>query len=127
MKTAERIALGLCAAAVLLALLGVLTGLGGSPDRASYSSKGLQGDIPAGPIPPPAGVIDVNGGDIQELSELPGIGETLSQAIIDEREARGPFQYPEDLLFVRGIGEKKLEAIRDLVDLTGSPDEEREE
>ena len=76
---------------------------------------------PVEAIPRQSGWVDVNHGEIPELVELPGIGETLAQAIIDERESRGPFRYPEDLLSVRGIGEKKL---ADMLDLTAEAPEE---
>ena len=123
MKAAGRIVLILCACAVLLAVLGVAAGR--KPRlRADFSARVWTEPVRAEAIVPPAGVIDVNGGDIYELVELPGIGETLARAIVEEREARGPFQYPEDLMFVRGIGEKRLEAIRDLVDVTGGSGDE---
>lgn len=57
------------------------------------------------------GMIGINDADIYELQQIPGIGETISGLIIDERELNGPFNYPEDLLSVRGIGTKKLEQI----------------
>ena len=59
--------------------------------------------------------IDINSASAEELRRLPGIGESISQAIVDYREAHGPFASVEELLEVRGIGEKKLAAIRDLV------------
>ena len=40
--------------------------------------------------------------------KLDGIGETLAQAIIKEREKNGLFFYIEDLLAVKGVGEKTL-------------------
>ncbi len=64
------------------------------------------------------GTIDPNTADVYELTELPGIGETLAQHTIDERETNGPFFYPEDLMQVKGIGIKKLEGFRELLDLT---------
>ena len=68
------------------------------------------------PAPQPQAVaIHINQADVFALSKLPGIGSTYAQRIIDEREANGPFHYPEDLLSVRGIGEKRLSAIRDLL------------
>ncbi len=50
----------------------------------------------------------LNSGDAEELTELKGIGETLSALIRTEREENGPFQYPEDVTAVKGIGLKKL-------------------
>ena len=41
--------------------------------------------------------------------------EKLARAIVSYREQNGPFQTVEDLLQVPGIGEKRLESIRDLV------------
>ncbi|MEX2659697.1 MAG: ComEA family DNA-binding protein [Acidimicrobiales bacterium] len=62
-----------------------------------------------------AAPIDLNSATLAELDTLPGIGPTTAQAILDERERRGGFRTVEDLLDVRGIGEAKLAAIRDLV------------
>ncbi len=56
----------------------------------------------------PDGEINVNTAGKETLVLLPGVGEATAAEIIREREAHGPFRYPEDLLAVRGIGEKKL-------------------
>lgn len=66
-------------------------------------------------LPLPSGTVDVNTADAEALCALPGIGPALSAAIVAEREANGPFRYPEDLLAVPGIGEKKLAAMRDML------------
>lgn len=68
-------------------------------------------------------LIDVNKATLKELEILPGIGPKLAQAIIDSR----PYEYAEDLLEVKGIGEKKLAAIIPLISLkTGKPEQEKE-
>jgi competence protein ComEA len=68
------------------------------------------------PNPTPAsGAINVNSATAPELDQLPGIGPSLAQAIVEYRTAHGPFERVEDLLNVPGIGPAKLEAIRDLV------------
>ena len=61
------------------------------------------------------GTIDINNADAEELTALPGIGETLAGLIVAEREEHGPFLYAEDLTSVKGIGPKTLEKFRDMI------------
>ena len=50
-----------------------------------------------------------------QLDTLPRIGPAMAQRIVEWREANGRFTSVEDLLAVPGIGDKMLEALRDLV------------
>ena len=61
----------------------------------------------------PQGGVDVNAADAENLTELTGVGPALAQEIIAERERNGDFHYPEDLINVKGIGEKTLERMRE--------------
>ena len=54
----------------------------------------------------------------EELTELPGVGETISALIVAERDANGPFYYAEDLESVRGIGPATLAGCREMIDLS---------
>jgi competence protein ComEA len=59
--------------------------------------------------------VNLNLATADELESLPGIGEVLAQRIIDHREGNGPFTTVEELLEVSGIGEARLEDIREEV------------
>lgn len=73
--------------------------------------------VDASPIVLQSGEVKVNQADETVLTALPGIGPVLAEAIVKEREAHGRFFYPEDLLAVKGIGQGRLDAIRELLDL----------
>ncbi|MEC4175948.1 ComEA family DNA-binding protein [Adlercreutzia sp. R21] len=61
------------------------------------------------------GLVDINRASESELTALPGVGEATAAKIVADREANGPFKTVEDLKRVSGIGEKKFEALRDLI------------
>jgi competence protein ComEA len=59
--------------------------------------------------------VDLNRASAQELIGLPGIGEVMAKRIIDFREQNGPFERVEDLMKVKGIGEKSFAKLRPYV------------
>ena len=62
--------------------------------------------------PASGGLVNINTAGLEELDELPGVGPSTAQAIIDEREQGGPFTSIEDIMRVSGIGEKKFEKLK---------------
>jgi competence ComEA-like helix-hairpin-helix protein len=70
---------------------------------------------------PPAKPIDLNLANVKELQELPGVGPVTAQRIIALREKSGRFHRVEDLLAVRGISQKKLDAMRPYVSVSAPP------
>ncbi len=71
-------------------------------------AAGSDGEAGSGPV-------DLNTATAEQLEELPGVGPAIAAAILDERERRGRFATVDDLLDVRGIGDARLEQLRDLV------------
>ena len=65
-------------------------------------------------------LVDINQADKRELMSLPGIGVRLATRIIEFRHARH-FQRKEDIMFVRGIGEKKFKQIENLIIVIRKP------
>jgi len=64
---------------------------------------------------PPATPLDLNTATLEQLEQLPGIGPTAAQAIINFRTKSGRFQKIEDLLAIRGISQRKLNQLRPYV------------
>jgi competence protein ComEA len=59
--------------------------------------------------------ININTASADELLQLRGIGEKKAASIIEFREKQGPFKSPEDLLKVPGIGMKTFEANKERI------------
>ena len=53
--------------------------------------------------------VNVNRADWPELMQLPGVGRTLAERMIAEREERGQFRSVEELSRVEGIGPRTIE------------------
>lgn len=95
----------------------------GGVNLARFVSDGEQivvpaiGEAPAGAAPGMTGdgLVNLNTADAATLDTLPGIGPATAAKILSWREQHGRFESVDDLLDVGGIGEAKLDAIRDLV------------
>jgi competence ComEA-like helix-hairpin-helix protein len=59
--------------------------------------------------------IDLNKATLSQLNGLPGIGPVIAERILELREKSGPFKRIEDLMNIRGIGEKKFLKLKDLI------------
>jgi competence protein ComEA len=66
--------------------------------------------------PPAAGaVVNLNTATATQIATLPGIGEKAAQRIIEYREKNGGFKKIEELMNVKGIGEKSFLKLKPLV------------
>ena len=59
--------------------------------------------------------ININAASAEELTQLPGVGIRIAERIVKYREEHGKFRKIEDLMNVKGIGEKKFLRLRDLI------------
>lgn len=59
-------------------------------------------------------MVNINTASADELQKLPGIGPAMAGRIIAYRQ-ESPFQTPEDLMQVTGIGEKKFAKMKPFV------------
>jgi competence protein ComEA len=59
--------------------------------------------------------VNINKASVDELSTLKRIGPSYAQRIVDYRQQNGPFEKPEDIMKVRGIGIRTFEANKDFI------------
>ncbi|NWN82527.1 MAG: ComEA family DNA-binding protein [Halomonas sp.] len=59
--------------------------------------------------------INVNTASADLLTELPGIGPSKAAAIVEDREANGPYESAQDLTRVSGIGDGTVSNLEDQV------------
>ncbi len=64
--------------------------------------------------------VDINRAELWLLEALPGIGEIRAEAIVDYRSENGEFKRVEDLLQVKGIGQKTFDGIKDYITVSHS-------
>lgn len=64
--------------------------------------------------------IDLNKATIEDLKRLPGVGEVTAKNIIEYRDKIGGFKSIEELKEVKGIGDKKLEILKNYLTLGGN-------
>jgi len=85
------------------ALIGLVLGLIVSP-LVSAQTAAKAGDK-----------VNINTASLEELQKLPRIGPQIAQRILDFRKENGSFKRTEDIMKVRGIGEKVYEQLKDMI------------
>jgi competence protein ComEA len=62
-----------------------------------------------------AGKVNINKASAEELTQLKKIGPKYASQIVSYRDKNGPFQQPEDITKVKGIGQKTYELNKDRI------------
>ena len=99
----------------LVSLLTVPYGLSASQSKGSASATAK---------PAVASAVNINTASATDLVALPGIGAKTAARILEYRQKNGPFKKVEELMNVRGIGEKNFLKLRSQISI-GSVKTER--
>jgi competence protein ComEA len=62
--------------------------------------------------PAPTGKVNINSASAEQLSALPGVGAKLAARIVEHRQKSGAFKSVQELMTVKGVGEKNFEKLQ---------------
>jgi len=79
----------------------------------------LAGSAVAAGKPAPTGKVNINNASVEQLSTLPGVGAKLAARIVEYRQKSGGFKSPQELMNVRGIGEKNFAKLQPFLSTSG--------
>ena len=113
---------------MLLAIVAIVTTTAGA--AAAQQPAGKPGKPPAAAAKgsPATAPINLNTATQAQLESLPGVGAKAAERILEYRQKNGPFKKVEDLMNVKGIGEKSFLKLKPLLTVTdkaapsGGPD-----
>lgn len=94
--------------AIVLAL-GVTTVAAGQEATRPAATRATTMSAPAG------AAINLNTATVAQLETIPGIGKATAERILEYRQKNGGFKKVEDLMNVRGIGEKSFLKMKPLI------------
>jgi competence ComEA-like helix-hairpin-helix protein len=72
-----------------------------------------------GATPAVAGKVNINQASVEQIAFLPRIGTKVAARVLDYRKTHGQFARPEDLMEVKGIGEKLFLTLKPYVAVSG--------
>ena len=86
----------------------------------SLSGIAAHPAVAEGETPSSHKVVNVNQATADEIARLPRVGAKLAQRIVQHRTEHGAFRRPEDLMQVKGIGEKFFATLKPYVAVSGA-------
>jgi len=83
------------------------------------SATAFGADRSAAPAATPIGKVNINQASASQIAMLPRIGAKVATRVLDYRKAHGPFAKPENLMEVKGIGEKLFLTLKPYLAVSG--------
>ncbi len=94
--------------------------LGAAPAAAEKSGSASSAAPASTPgAVPHAGTVNINTGTAAEIGRLPRVGAKLADRIVTHRTQHGPFKRVEDLMEVKGVGEKMFVSLKPYLSVAG--------
>jgi comEA protein len=101
---------------VIVAVLAMTALPAAAAQQKSSASK------PAGASAVPTTPVNINTATQEQLEALPGLGAKVAQRIIEYRQKNGNFKKVEDLMNVKGIGEKSFLKLKPMLTVSQKPE-----
>jgi len=95
----------------IVLVLGLVATAASAQEAARPSTKAATPSSSGAPI-------NLNTATVAQLETLPGIGKSIAERILEYRQKNGGFRKVEDLMNVRGIGEKSFLKMKALITVT---------
>jgi competence protein ComEA len=95
----------------IVLVLGLVATAASAQEAARPSTKAATSSSSGTPI-------NLNTATVAQLETLPGIGKSTAERILEYRQKNGGFRKVEDLMNVRGIGEKSFLKMKALITVT---------
>jgi len=105
---------------MLLAIVAVITSgaIPATAQQPSGKSTAKPAAAPAKPAGAPSAPVNINTATQAQLESLPGVGAKAAGRILEYRQKNGNFKKVEDLMNVKGIGEKSFLKLKPLLTVT---------
>ena len=88
------------------------------PSAAPAQATQSKGAARSAAKPPSTAIVNLNTASASDLENLPGIGAKTAARIVEYRQKNGPFKKVEELMNVRGVGEKNFVKLKAQISVT---------
>jgi len=105
---------------VVLSMLTLVSLIAVQAPAAAQTKPAARATVKSGA---PSAPVNINTASVAELDALPGIGAKTAALIVEYRTKNGPFKKVEELMNVRGIGEKNFLKLKPQLTVGGKADQ----